>query len=418
MQKLIDFTDGKLGSSVKSAFEDVSSFGDIPVRVHDYLYGNDTRRPEVDIDSVTDDPATLQRQMWRYLKSRGVRMDVQQVFNDGGYDELLFSAFDRAARASLGGDDPIDKTRSADGFNDDTAWDFKVETFDTIADQGISPESIRAAGAIDYVFEFGERMGIFQLAEALVLNWSSGSIDVSDGAAAGKLYRYWKLIDDRSDADERGMLYRRVLNKGGANVLSRMVVNEGYPQIWSSLMNEVARYVDKSEQVERGRRESSPVSASPIYQAVRELQYNLTEYCNGMAFMQTRELYAQLQQAFDILRDPDIVAHFGGPRRRNMWRVIEEMSKRDLRRSVPIGPLVRVAVDGNKIYQLCADFDEGSANQDWLLALVDAGESYIINNSIVDGQLGGATNGGMEEEEADDDFGNTDEFAANEFEEA
>jgi hypothetical protein len=416
MSTTIDFTDGKLGSSVKTAYEEILSFGDIPIRVHDYLRGTAKREPEVDVDTVTDDPDELQRQMWRYLKGRGVRMDKQVVFNEGGYDEILFSAFDRAARVISGGDDRFDKARSADGFSDDSAWDFKVETFDTLADQGISPESIRAAGAIDYIFEFGERMGVFQLAEALVLNWSSGIIDVSAGAAAGKLYRYWKLIDDRSDADERGMLYRRVLNKGGAKVLSRMVVNEGYPQIWSSLMNEIARYIDKSEQVEQGRREFSPVSAAPIYEAVRELQYNLTEYCNGMAFMQARELYATLQQAFDILRDPDIVAYFGGPRRRNMWRVIEEMSKRDLRRSVPIGPLVRVAIDGNKIYQLCADFDEGSVNQDWLLALVDAGEAYIINSSIVDGQLGGATNGGIQEDEEDDDFGNTDDFAEDEFE--
>ncbi len=405
---LIDFTEHGFSQSLKASLADVNSLGNIPQRVKDYL-----DRREVDPDNIVQDKDALQRRMWRFLHSRGAKLDKDKVFNSGGYDEILFAAYDTALKAESGGIDPLVQARNGQSIDETGSWDFTVETFETIEDQGVSPESVRAAGAIDYIYEIGERMGVFQIAEALVLNWAAGTIDVADGQAAGKLYRYWKEIDDRSDAAERGMLYRRVLNKGGVKVLPRMVVNEPFPHLWSGLMTEIARYIDKSEQVEIGRREGSPVSAQPIYQAVRELQYNLTEYCTGMAFMQTRELYAQLQRAFDILRDPDIVAHFGGPRRRNMWRVIEELSKREFNRSNPIGPLVRVAVDGNRIFKLVAAFDEATFTPEQLNELIDSAESYIINSSVVDGQMGAAPP--AEDGDEDDEFNGVSEADQDEF---
>jgi hypothetical protein len=413
----IDFSDGKLVASVKSTLENMTSLGNIPLFVGAYL-----KKGEVDPASIAPDQDALDalhRRMWAYLRSRGVkfkndRLDANGKLLSDEYDEILYSAYDEAARARSGREDPLEATRSGQPIAEDVGWDFRVETFDAADDQGVLPESIRAAGAIDYVYELGERMGVFKLAEALVLQWAAGDVDVEKGEAAARLYRYWKLLDDRSDEAERGMLYRRVLNKGSGEILSRMVANEAFPHLWSNLMNEVATYIDKSEQVDQGRRDGSPVSPAPVYQAIRELQYNLTEYCSGMAFMQVRELYAQLTQAFDILRDPDVVAHFGGPRRRNMWTAIERLSKQEFGRSVPIGPLLRVAVDGNKVFQLVAAFDEATFTQTQFIELIDAAESYIINSSVVDAQLGDVEAVGERldeesEEDFEDDFAESDE---------
>jgi hypothetical protein len=402
----IDFSEPGFADSIRTSLLDMQSLGVIPDRVQKYF---DVRQ-EVNPRGLVGDLDALKKRMWSYLRSRGVKLDKDSVFNAGGYDEILFAAYDAALKADNGGGDPLAQARNGGKFDGTSSWDFSVETFESIEDQGISAESIRAAGAIDYIYEIGERIGVFRIAEALVLNWSSGAIDVVDGNAAAKLYKYWKEMDDRSDPAERGMLYRRVIGKGDAKVLSRMVVNDQFPHLWSALMGEVAKYIDKSEQIDQGRGENSPLSPQPIYQAIRELQYNLTEFCNGMAFMQTREIYAQLQQAFEIIKDPDIIAQFGGQRRRNPWRVIEELSKREFNRAPPIGPLVRVAVDGNKVFQLVAEFDEGTITPQQLTRLIDASEPYIIIASMAEGPPPSVTNGADAEDEADD-FDTGDETA-------
>ena len=383
MPSQVIFTPDRFTESFRKSFVDINQLGDIPKRVDDYL----RTRGEVDPTLVTQDIDGLSARMVRQLVSRGVKLDDKSKFDIGGYDEILYTAYDRALSIGRGGDDPLDAVRAGQVVGLD-AWDFRVETFAGIEDQGVLPESVRAAGAIDYVYELGERMGVFRLTEALVLNWASGAVDVSGGEAAGKLYRYWKMLDDRSDENERGMLYRRVLNKGAGQLVSRMVANEYFPTLWSNLMNEVATYIDKTERLEIGRSDGSPISPGAIYQAMKELQYNLTEYCSGMAFMQVRELYAQLQQAFDILRDPDIITNFGGSRRRNMWVVVEQLSKQEFQRAIPVGPLLHVAVDGNKVFQMIADFQEGSFPPERLGTLIDACESYIINSATADAKLG------------------------------
>ena len=393
----IRFTDGQLENSLNGALSEFSALGTIPDWVSGYIDKN-----EVDPSEVTDDPLALQEKMWRYLDKRGAQIKTgfdQNELDTGKYDEILYSAYDHALKSRSGGD-PLGDLLANDGIG---GWDFTVDSFETIEDQGVLSASIRAGGAIDYVYEMGERLRIFDLAESLVLDWASGRVDVAEGPAAAKLYRYWKLLDDRSSPEERAMLYRRVLNKGGMATLDSAVINEGFPTVWGALMGELAEYIDKSEKIDSGRTDISPVSPKPIYQAMRELQYNLSEYCTGMAFMQTQEIYAQLTDAFDLLKDPDVIASFGGVRRRNMWTVISELSKRSFGSTMPVAPLVRVAVDGNRIFQIASDFDEATFSPDDLVELVSMGESYIINSSLI-GESSPASRHSAEEAAEFDDF--------------
>jgi hypothetical protein len=408
MPSSLDFTSANFRASLQSSLAEINALGPIPGRIDDYL----AKRGDVDPDLATSDIPGLKARMAKYLKGRGANLDSDSRFGVGGYDEILFTAYDRSLNAQRGGDDPIIAVKRGEEIG---SWDFSVEKFETTLDQGIDPNAIRAAGAIDYIYELGERMGVFRLAEALVLNWAAGRVDVVDNVATTKLYAYWKQLDDRSDADERGMLYRRVLGKGDSQMLSRMVANDGFQPLWSNLMGEIATYIDKSERLEAGLSETSSVSTGPIMQSIRELQYNLTEYCTGMAFVQAHESYKQLQSAFDVLRDPDIVANFGGPRRRNMWTVIAELSKEDFGQSIPIGPLLRVAVDGNRLFQIVADFD-GSLSSDDMRNLIEAGESYIINSSVIGDQMGdGSTKMAEDDGYEEDDDGFSDDAFEDDF---
>jgi len=391
---------GLIENTIIELFNKLSQVGELPELIE--LYANSG---EISKEKFTQG---VKDAMADYLISMGLDLDNldKNKFNLGGYDELFAMAYQHAREVADGKDDPLDGTRTRNGNS--SQWDFTVDTFDQLGSQGFIKENIACAGGADYIYELGERLGIFRLADALVLNWSSGAIDVVDGAAASKLYRYWKLRDDRSTPEERSMLYTRVLAKGNGQLLDRMVANEHFPALWQMLMEEVANYINKSESLEGGTTETSPVSRSRIYQATKELQYNLTEYCTGMAHMQTREIYAQLQEALDILREPEILAHFGGSRRKTVWSVIEELSKSEFGTSPNIGAHRTLAIAGNKVFQWIANFDDATTRHEEFVEFLEAAESYILNMSVVENTSHygeeAVTDGGLNDE-FDDEFG-------------
>jgi hypothetical protein len=371
----ISLQPGALEASVLKLINQVNAQGQLPALLEIYI-------DSAEIDKTRFTPA-IKMAMIDYLMDRGVQIDDIDKLRAGGYDEHFALAYDHAINIASGEDDPLDAARRKDGGRGFAQWDFSVDDFSDVEEQGIIDKNILAAGALDYIFELGERLGVFKLVDALVLGWAAGSIDVVEGPAAARLYRYWKLRDERASEDERGMVYRRVLNKGQTDVLSRMVLNEPFPNLWHQLMGEVAEYIDKTERVDNGYGETSPVSRSRIYQATRELQYNLTEYCTGMAHVQARELYAQLQECFEILKDDDIMAYFGGNRRKSMWTVIERLSKEELGVAPNIAAYRALAVDGNAIFQWIAHFDEASVRQEDFVRFLQSAESYILNFSTV-----------------------------------
>jgi hypothetical protein len=334
-------------------------------------------RGEINPARFTDQ---IRESMAQFLIARGVEID-QPLIAAGTYDEHFLAAYEQALEFRQGGADPLEASRRELGTTGE-GWDFDVDTFDDLDVQGVIAANILAAGAVDYVFELGERLGIYRIVDALVLNWSSGAIDVADGLAAQRLYRYLRRRDERSTSEERGMLYKRVLAKGNTKLLERMVANEDFGRLWNSLMSEVARYIDKTERVTEGTSERSPVSRAGIYQATRELQYNLTEHCTGMAHMQVSELYFQLQECFEILRNEEIIAHFGGSRRKSMWTVIEHLSRQEFGEAPNIGAYRRLAVEGNVVFRWIAEFND-SPSPDQFSRFLTAAEAYILAGSVV-----------------------------------
>jgi len=393
---------GTLEPAVLRFINELNQQALLPVIVDIYV----DERSDVDKARFTEE---VRLAMIEYLLERGAKFDDPARAKQGQYDDLCALAYEHAIARKAGRDDPIDAARQPGGGAAGTAWDFSVDRFEEVEQQGVVRDNILAAGAIDYIFELGEHMGVFRLVDALVLNWASGSIDVVEGDVVSRLYRYWKLRDERPSPEERGMLYRRVLNKGGTEVLERMVVNEEFPNLWHNLMSEVADYIDKTEKVDQGASESSPVSRARIYQATRDLQYNLTEYCTGMAHIQARELYAQLQECVELLRDPEVLAYFGGNRRKSLWTVIEKLSKQEFGAGPNIAALRSLAVDGNAIFKFIADFTDGGVRQEEFNRFLQAAEAYILNYSSVGGEIESSTEEQADTEE-DDETSTEDEF--------
>lgn len=366
----IDIRSGQVRPAVMNLLGTLYREKDIP----DYLQQYIQTRSALPETSFT--PA-IQKLMTDYLINLGVdftsnkqNKKPQQLFDEGAYDEYFILAFNEASRMSKVADDPIDTARVKGG---QVTWNFQVDSFDAVDRQGVIPTNIKAAGALDYVYTIGEVMRVFDVANALVLRWASGMLDIPEGATASALYRFHKLRNERNTPAERAMLYKRVLNKGNGKLLSSMVVNTAFTGLWHQLMAEVAEYIRKSE-----RSKDVWVSKSPLYQATKNLQYNLTEHMTGMSHVQVTEDYAHLQEALDILKSDEVLTHFGG-RRKSLWSVIEQIAKEDLGVAVATSTLRSLAVEGNRIFQWIANFESEaavcSADFDSLLS---AAESWII----------------------------------------
>lgn len=318
----------------------------------------------------------VKKAMLSYLQKIGVDSSID-AGNVGDYDEIFVLAYNQAIQSADGeGSDPIDAVRQRGAVAD---WNFEVDAFETVEEQGVIPENILAAGALDYVYELGERMGIFKLADAVVHRWASGQIDLESGESTAKMYRYWKLRSERMQDEERAMLYKRVLNLGDGQLLSGSVANEQFQTLWGTLMEKVTDYITRSEEKKS---EDNSVSRTPIYQATKQLQYNLTEYMTGMAHLQVTEMYRQMQEAKALLEDPQIVDYFGNGRRRSLWTVIERGHKELLGQSINISAIRTSAVDGNRVFKWIANFDQGTVSDADFDEFRDAAESWIIAQSM------------------------------------
>lgn len=369
LEKGIDIRAGQVRPSVMDLLSVMYREGNIPYYLTRYIL----QRSIIPESSFT---STLKQSMISYLIKLGVQFQSDESFKHGDYDEYFILAYNEALKMSAAADDPIDTARIKGG---EVAWNFVVDTFESVDRQGVIPSNIKAAGALDYLYYIGEGMRVFDVANALVLRWASGMLDIPEGKTAAALYRFHKLRNERNTAAERAMLYKRVLNKGGGKLLSNMVANHAFPMLWHQLMAEVAEYIRKSE---RGR--DTWVSRSPLYQATKNLQYNITEHMTGMSHVQVTEDYAHLQEALDILRAEEIINHFGG-RRKSLWSVIERVSKEDLGSMVPTAPLRTIAVEGNKVFQWIANYEsEGAVRDVDFNTLLSAAESWIISQASME----------------------------------
>lgn len=331
---------------------------------------------DLDESLVSDE---VRRGMVEYLRPLAVKWSEDSV-TGGELDEYFAAAYAHAARAGSGAtSDPIDSVRQKGSVSD---WDFTVDAFESIDEQGIIRENILAAGALDYVYTLGELLGIYRLADAVVLRWASGQIDLQPGDTPSRLYRYWKLRAERMQPEERAMLYRRVLAKGDGELLDGMVENAAFPELWGGLMERVADYIAR---VEEKKTEEYSVSRQSIYQATKQLQYNLTEFMTGMAHLQVTEMYHQLQEAKGILEDPQIVDFFGNGRRRTLWTVIERGHKEWFGEAPNIAAIRSLAMEGNKVFQWIAAFDQGATTDAEFEAFREAAEAWIIAQASVGG---------------------------------
>jgi len=299
----------------------------------------------------------------------------------GQKNSLIAQVIDDVSRG--GGTDPVQLTRPTGRTS---PWDFEVDLFDSTAAQIVLAENVRAAGALMWCYDIGERLGVYKLTDALVYRWWVGLLDFGDTDLTSELYRYYKLRDERPTEEERFLLYRRILDVGESPVGDRVVVNEDFPALWRALMEEVATYIDRTESSFRKR-----VNRQGVIQAITELQYNLTERMAGMALTQVTEMYNQLRQTetdsgvlggLDILGHPEVVGQLASGRRRDQWSVIERLSKEEFQVSPNVSALRTSAVEGFKVVDFISTFRDGQFDEDDFDAFIASAKSWILSQQL------------------------------------
>jgi len=360
---------GGVRGDVLKLVEDGQRMGALLIFVERYAVNG-----EIDAALFTE---SVKREMARFLYTRGVRVKDIALFDKGNYDEHFALAFDHATRVAQGDDDPVDVARSKGSVAD---WDFSIRRISESDRPIVRAEAIRAAGALYTTFIEGEQMRVFDIADSLLTEWHRGELDIPDGETASMLNRYEILMRDRPTEEERQMHYKRVFNIGDAEMLSGTVVNEPFPALWDNMMYEAALYMDKTE---RYFTEEKVISRTALYQAIQDLQYNLSEYMTGSAPKKTTEIYKALEDAFDIIGSEDVLNHMGG-RRKSILSVIERMGKASLGVSIPTTSLVTVAERGNDIFQFIADFAPENVADDEFQRFLDDCKACIVSQAALE----------------------------------
>ncbi len=340
----------------------------------------------------------VRQSMVSFLRDLGVVFpDPITDANRAQFDEYFALAYNHALRSGSGAvSDPIDTVRQKGAISE---WDFTVDTFDTVEEQGVVAQNILAAGALDYVYNLGERLGIFKLADALVLRWAAGAFDAEPGKPSADLYRYWKLRSERINGEERAMMYRRILAKGEGNLLSGMVENTALPELWGALMEKATDFIRRSEENASSER---TVSRQPIYQATKQLQYNLTEHATGMAHMQITEMYHHLLEAKQVLEHA--ISYFSTGSRKSLWTVIERASREWFDEAPNISAIRSAAIDGNRVFQWIAAFDQSSVTDEQFQVFLESSEAWILATATDSSEPGLGEEAEEDEEEDIDDL--------------
>ncbi len=315
---------------------------------------------------------------------------LNTAVSNHSFDEYFALALDYALRVESGGVDPIDLYRIKGSQN---TWDFSVDLFESSAKQGVVPRNILGAGALYYTYVLGEQLQCFNLAEALILKWARGNVYISNPATEGKLYRFYKLLEERANNDERSMLFKRVLNLSDATLLEGTIVNESFSRLWSELMHQIVEYITKTETSNN----RDFISRLPITQLIREIQYNLTSFFTGMAHVQATEMYNHLQDAMEILSDDSIINQMAPGRSKNVWSVIDVLHKETYGSAPNITAYKTAAVEGYKLFQYVSNFSDAMFDNNQFISFIQSAESYIIalsqegsttsNNGIGKGEL-------------------------------
>ncbi|MEM7370127.1 MAG: hypothetical protein AAF587_16085 [Bacteroidota bacterium] len=296
---------------------------------------------------------------------------------------VLWQALNQARgnRAGSGGDPATNVySNTVDVFDHENIFNFldQVPGYDP---DTINRSNILNAATLYATMVLGDDMGIFLVADVIMKYATLGHLDVESTTTATSIYRYMKLRDERTTPEERGMFYKQVFDTGDGETMEGMAKNDNFPALWETLMSEAIRYIYKYERVEDPLR----VSKSAIRQVILDLQHNLSRAALGMVKIYVPEMYVHLENAIQIIDAPEVKDQLGHGVARDLWNVIESVSREEFGYYPNTSALRQVAANGRNIILDIADFNPVTFTEDKFQEFIRNIEAFIVAKGQIEG---------------------------------
>lgn len=290
------------------------------------------------------------------------------------------------------------------------ASDFAVQYYDDDRTTlSFNKESVLCAAQMYYVMTLGDELDIFNTVNTIITKYlPSGQVDVTNKETLNDLQLYvfnesFRDLKDgsiynRTEPEERKMFYRQVFNSGNSETVEGMALNGDFNQLWATLMEEAVKYIAK---VERSENPELFVSRQPIFQAIEDIQYNLSMHCTGMAKVAAPLINKELDFVVNrILMNEEIRRQLAPSGNASFWRVIENVQRSSNNEIPNIAALRNKAVFGHQILTTVANYTTDLLDNDAEFSkFISTVEAYIIANSQLEGDTEKKTMWGAEEEE-------------------
>jgi hypothetical protein len=184
-------------------------------------------------------------------------------------------------------------------------------------EDGVTPtETALRALAACYLQAELEETGIIPVAEALAR--IRDTLSLTSALAAQKLEAFAQHGREWYAQDERRDLFARLFGLGPEATLGADDVNRDFQQRLASFCLALARY----GQTLRRNGQPGPMREAALRQTATHLLLNLGRHRRGSTVYAARRIQAQLQQATDLLQDPQIGALFQA---RGMWDLLRRV---------------------------------------------------------------------------------------------
>ena len=293
-------------------------------------------------------------------------------------DQVEIAALDPEADRLRGGDVGDRGFLQAIGLGPEASTDLgTVEAPLGVDDyeDAVDSERIKAMADLYYVYQH-EKIGVFRVIDKLQQLFRAGAVRLSGDEGATQLYQ-WDRRDvlrftkrDRLGAYCRGFGYCAAPPPVGARP------NREFHHLFTHFINEVAIYWrDKRISEVMRERANDPTfgSVATVRRAGLDLRNNLKFVSYGHLNVMTREVMRLLDDAFRILRAPDIRNLFGA---KTAWDVVEEVSERYFGTHVNTSARQRLGVTGRDILRWLAQGTIRSTSRGGFeRSLLDIGDS-------------------------------------------
>jgi hypothetical protein len=296
-----------------------------------------------------------------------------------------------------------------EGTTDTDGFDFGVQYYDDEKSTLVyNKESVLCAAQLYYVMTLGDELDIFNVVNIILTkHLPSGAVDVTSKELLADLQTYafndsFRDLKDgslfnRTKPEERRMFYRQVFYAGEAETVEGMALNSDFNVLWGTLMEKTVEYISK---VERSENPEFFVSRQPIFQALEDLQYNLSTHCTGMAKVAAPVINKELDFVVQrILMNEEIRKQLAPNGNASFWKVIENVQRGQNGEVPNVAALRNKAVFGHKILSVVAEYTPDLLDNDVEFGkFISTVEAYIIANSQLEAAMENGNGNGWRDE--------------------